>query len=216
MPDLYSEIRDEVAQESLLNFFKKYGKLLAIIAIFIILAIAGNKTYKFFENKKITKTSDQYFVAEELLAKNDKDKAIAELDAVINNGYGNFKYVAGFRKAEILIGENKLDEAIEIYDKISNAKDADVSLKDLAALFLVHKLSETGKKEDGRVAIKLAEITKVGRPFRYNALEIKGQLELDKGNKEGAKEIFLALKNDIATPESTRARAKEIYQLINQ
>ena len=194
MVDILDEAREAVQQEQMLALVKKYGSLVVMLTVGVIVAIIGWQMWKASERKAQYKASIAYFDALEKLQAGDKKGAAEALSAIVKNAPKGYKSIAQLQLAAQKVEAGKVKEAIADYEAIE--KTGDPAFRELATL-LIAELT------DGPV-----ENTK--GVWRFSALELQGLKYLQAKEYAKARESFTKISTDPVTPQGIRQRATDL------
>ena len=139
MADIFDEVSEELKQDQLVQFWKKYSKLIITIIFLIILSIVSYQAYIMWNKKKIEAISEQFFQALEKL----EDKNYSESQNLFLNNSHNYKsgynilFLFGLAEANYQSG--KIDEMILNYKTIYDDESVDIYYRYLSRILSVLK-----------------------------------------------------------------------------
>lgn len=201
MVDVFTEVDDELKNEEMNKWLKKFAPKVIALAIVVVLFTAGRVIYT---NNKVAHNEEQTEILSEII--NNKSSETMSLE-------GNHKLLADFAKAGNLVDDSKTEEANIIYKEIMSDKSVAKEYKDLASIYFVQNALNTegaDLKESHEVIKSFLDKESV---YFYIASELNALIELKNGNTEIAKAIFTTLDNDYDAPEEIRNRAEKIRTL---
>ena len=139
MADIFDEVSEELKQDQLIQFWKKYSKLIITIITLIILSIVSFQAYIMWNEKKIETISEQFFQALEKL----EDKSYSESQKLFLNNSQNYKsgynILSLFGLAEANYQSGKIDEMILNYKTIYDDESVDIYYRYLSRILSVLK-----------------------------------------------------------------------------
>jgi hypothetical protein len=201
MVDVFTEVDDELKNEEMNKWLKKFAPKVIALAIIVVLFTAGRVLYS---NYEISHNEEQTEILSVVVNNNSSELMSLE---------GSHKLLANFAKAGDLVDEGKSEEANSIYKDIMNDKDIDKEYTDLASIYFV----QNTLNQDGADLKEAHEVIKgflnKESVYFYVASELNALIELKNDNVEIAKAIFTTLSNDYDAPEEIRSRAEKIRTL---
>lgn len=211
MPDLIDEIKEDIKDEKFEELWKKYGNHIIGAIIVVVLSTGGSVWWKSSNIATQEKNGSQIYKAYLGEEQNNGEESIEIYSNLIEEeGYGDV-YLSGLRKAALLLENNDVLGANEVYKGIVSSKKAPIEVREFAEiLYLQNSISEK-KAEDITRLKKIAEGEGV---FKYSAKEMLAFIEYEAGNYMGAKTIFEGLKEDVYTPMRMRDRSVEMIKTI--
>jgi len=200
------EVNEEIRQEKLGFFWRRYGFALVGAAIAIVLVTAAYQGYAAWTSRKADRMGDAFVETLELADKADSDAVLKKLDAVEKTGFGAYPALAAIRKASLLMERGDRAGAIAIFDAVAAAYSTPKILKDMASLRAAYILVDTGSFADVEKRVK-ALATDID-PMRLAARETLGLAAWKAGKTEDALYYFNKIRDDkdaAATGFSRRA-----------
>lgn len=194
MVDILDEAREAVQQERMVAMLKKYGSVIILSTVVVVIAIVGWQMWKAHQTNAALATSQQYFDALEQLQAGNQGAAETTLNTIIENGSDGYKTIAMLQLAAEKMLAGKKDEAIALYNKVEK-EAADKAFRELGALLAAQHKGEAIQKTDG--------------VWKFTALEIQGLKQLEAKEYAKARESFTTISTDPATPQSLRERAAD-------
>ncbi|MBM3520446.1 MAG: tetratricopeptide repeat protein, partial [Alphaproteobacteria bacterium] len=113
---LFQEVDEEVRQEQYKKLWQRYGNYLMALCVVVVGAVAGFKGWEYWQVKQAEAAADVFLDAEKIAETDKAEDALARFAAVSHDGYGQ---LARLREASVLLGQEKTDEAVKIYDAIA-------------------------------------------------------------------------------------------------
>lgn len=208
MVDLIDEIRDEVKKDNLAAFWKRFGKLIILGLVAIIVATAA------FSWWKVQKTTEQKEVGRALYKLNqaaqmqDSDSVVTLADAVQDKAKAQVFAIASLREAALLVQTGEVDKAITLYDETIAKSDKKSIYANLAKLLKVSL--EEGEGKDAL----LADVVNAEDGWHYLALEQQVLGALEQGDKTKALELIAVVEKDAGTPDYMKSRLLEVKTIL--
>ena len=209
MADIFDEVSEELKQDQLVQFWKKYSKLIITIIFLIILSIVSYQAYIMWNKKKIEAISEQFFQSLEKL----EDKNYSESQNLFLNNSHNYKsgynilFLFGLAEANYQSG--KIDEMILNYKTIYDDESVDIYYRYLSRILSVLKDNSSSFDQQ---RLLLEPILKSPSILQVLAAELEVLLFI-KFNK--IKEAKKAL-NDLLKRSDISFEQKNRLELINR
>lgn len=215
--EIINQAKSDARTESLKNLLIQNQKLIKItIAALIVIAIGlfAVNAYKKANRVKFSKILHQVLLDQRL---GNEDKAIEGLKLIYESksAPSDLRSLAALRFSAMLIDDNKIKEAVEIYLDIANCSSCDRYIANLSALIAVKiMISDDNWQNDNNLVKKITKIENSATILRYYITEQRGFLQLKLNN---LKESYQAFELIIQNPESSpnlKERAQEAVKLI--
>jgi hypothetical protein len=205
--DIFREIDEELRRDNLLKLWQRYGKYVIAVAV-LVLAIAGGIVAWRDHQASERRAQGQRYSSALALVREGKPGDAAKLFAVLGQEGGGYSLLAAFEEAEMLAKSGDSKAAIAAYDRLAGESSIDPEFRDLAELLSVmHGLPDG----DPKAAVeRLQKLTAPGNPWRATALDLTAAAKLKSGDRDGAREIYQQLADDLSAPQGLRARAAEM------
>ena len=144
---LIDEVTEDLHDEQIMNFWKKYKYLIFLSVIIVIAALAAIEGYTSWKRKTRLAESDIYEQASVLGAQGQSKAAMEKYDS-LQNGKTKYRYLAKIRQAGILFEEKKDKEALAILDQLRQDEKVPETLRAVATLGYVSHQIETGNPSE--------------------------------------------------------------------
>ncbi|MBN9565902.1 MAG: tetratricopeptide repeat protein [Alphaproteobacteria bacterium] len=212
MSDLLEEIKEDIREEQLTKFWKSYGNW---VIGGVITILAGTAIGISLQNWKASKLEEysQKFNAAVSVERTDHEQAekIFEDLAKTSSGYA---VLSKYRLASQAFRKGDLAKASEHLKAVEGMSFSDDIYRDLAKIMRINMNVSADNKDD--MIKQLESLTKEKNPLRALALELKGILLMEKGDKELAQATFTKLlSTEVAAPaflERVKALASQTKQ----
>lgn len=212
MADIFQEIDEELRQEKAEKYWQKYGLYVIIVAVGIVVAVAGNVFWRDYQVKEMAAEAEIYSAAVAKAAEDDIEGAIAALSAVEQNAGAGYASLAKLRAASLLAERGDTDGSLAAFDAVANGADTPKVLKDAAIILAV--LNNMDKGDSASLSDKLGPLAAAGNPWSGIATELQALLAEKSGNRAKARELYKALADAADTPAEIRARATEMLRAL--
>lgn len=210
-----SEVNEELRSDRARKLWRTYGPWVIGACIAIVLAVAGNEGWSWWQNSNSSRSAQQFYDAQALAEIGDIAGAQAALERLESEGSSGYPILARFREAGLLIRDGKTAEAVAAYDALATGQN-DRNLRELALVLAGYALVDGG--DVAAVEQRVGSIAAAAdSPLRNAAREALGLAKYKAGDIAGAVAEFDAAIADAAISQDLRTRV-EIYrnQLIAQ
>jgi hypothetical protein len=197
MSELLQELEDDLRQERFDQLWQKFGKMMVVASLAIILGTALGVVWKNHRQTQAAEQTAQMLKASDLLNAKDFKGASAAFDQLMADKHSSYYGIATLRKAQAQTASGDKDGATKTY---SEAAGNDGEFGALAALMA----------QDNAKPI----VPDKNSPFYFTELEWHGWQLLGAGKKDEAANIFLSLRDDKTAPRPLRSRMQEALQHI--
>ena len=212
---LFQEINEEIKNEKIMAFWKKYG-LYALILVVVALTIAVSyESIVAWKNKKAQTWSDAYAYAFNLQIQGNYDKSIAVFQDMADKNDGIYRDFSLLQIANIYLEQDKVNEAMTTLQKIIDNDDANPNLKNVALIKLVsYKLENAPAEEINKL---LEPIINANNVWTNVALELKAMLAIRENDLATAKDLYSQILNSGANlQESMKTRAQDMLAVLSE
>jgi len=207
------EVEQELRSDKISDFWNKYKFLVIGGAIAIVLATAGYRFYDSYSQSVAGQSGDRFLSAIELSNEGRHDEAITSLEALAEDGVGQYPALAKIRLAAEFARKGEPEKAIDSFDTIANDTGFDETLRNVARLRAGLLLVDHGSYD--QVSDRLQAMSETGKSFRHSAREGLGLSAWKHGQYEDALVWFQAIADDQGSPNGVRARAGVMLQLLS-
>lgn len=212
MADFLEEVKEDIKKERVEKLVAKYGRYFVAAGIFAIIGITIFSWYKDHVRNTQIETGDKYTEALRLLS-GDKEKGSSLLNEIVDKGPASYREFARLKKAEILLEDGKVKEAVEVYDSIAVDASADLVMREVAGLQAAYILIEHSP-EDNSIETRLDKLSKKGTIWYGSATELKALYLAKKDMTDQAADIFSQLSAADGLSSSMKERAEKMAALL--
>jgi len=204
----FQEVEENLRRDRMTDFFKSYGKWVAVAVVLFLAAIGG---WIYWEEQQKRTSSDQseklHAVLTDLAA--GKTQAVPQRVAELEKSHSDVvRASAILTDAAVALEKNNRSAAIAKYRELANDKGLAQPFRDVATVRLTALEFDTIKPEE--VIARLQPLAKAGNPWFGSAGEMTA-LALMKQNKNAeAGRLFAAIAADQQVPSSIRSRAVQV------
>lgn len=206
------EVDEAVRQDKVLSLFQRYGKPALAVVVLGLLALAG---FLFWQNSRQEArgaVGEQFTLALDKLDASDLPAADKELAGVIEKGGPGSAAAARLLRGGIAAAQNKPAEAAKLFAEVAADDKAPQPFRDLATIREV--AIKFDQMPPQQVVDRLKPLATPGNPWFGNAAELVAIAYLKQGRNDMAGPLFAAIARDKETPESLKARARQMAGLL--
>lgn len=209
MADFLDEVIEDVKQENFRRILEKYGNYLVGLILLVVLSTGLGVWYKNHHKKQIISSGNLFYEASNIAGTGERSQVSQLLDNIVEDGGDGYRSLALLQKATILENAGDYRQASDIYKEIGNSaaseEIADMALLHFSYIGMEHPEQSSVKKEE--LNSILENLSKLGRPWRFSAMELQGIIALRENNIDKARKIFITLREDALSPRSAKDRA---------
>jgi hypothetical protein len=211
--DIFREVNEEVRQEQIVTFLKRYGPYLAGLIVLVVLGVAG---YRYFEDqgrREHAQMGEAFIEAVETANSGQTDEALKKFAAVAeqdpDESYG---LLARFRRAELLAESNDSNGARAQYEEIAADSGVQRVYRDLAALYGAQLALAAGGGEE--LQQRLEAMQDDGNPWRLSVMELQGLNQYKMGQRDAAKVTFRSLFDAAPADSGFKGRSAQMLAVL--
>jgi hypothetical protein len=208
--DIFREVEEEVRQERLQKWWKKYGDYVIAGISAIAITVAGYKLWQHYQEQQRLKASSQYQSATQLLTTGQYDLATQAYAQIAKNSPSGYSHLARLSQADSLLAQGKTDEAVAVYTALMN--DDKAGIGEVARIRAAWAQADTKSTNDLRTLLAPINDDKSG--WRFMAREILAYRTYRDGKTKEAQKEFETLASSADAPASLRQRAAAMATLI--
>ena len=205
--DIFREIDEELRRDNLLKLWTRYRwHIIAVVVLALLIAgaIVAWRDHQVSERR----AEATRYAGALALARSGKEADATKLFGALAQSGGGYGVLAAFEQAELRARAGDRKGAITAYDSLAKSPDLSPEFRDLAVLLSVMRGLPD---EEPKTAIeRLQPLTAKDNPWRASALELIAAAKLKANDREGARDIYKQLADDLSTPQQLRARAAEM------
>lgn len=212
MSDFLREVDEDYRRDQLLNLWKRYGSWLIGAAILTVIAVAGFKAWNAHVSEQRQARAEIYETALNAVNDGHINEAFAnlvELQGTDSEGYGVLSRLA---QAKLLILENKIGEAVTLYDDVAADSDAPKVLQELAVVLSAS--AQFDMLSGDEMQERLALLAQSNSGWSALANELIAMSYLRESREEEAREILDILSIDPTAPPGVKARASNVLAVL--
>lgn len=212
MSDIFNEIDEDIRREQLSRLWRRFGPLLILLAVLIVVGVGGWRYWEYSKAKEAAAAGERYVAAMALAQDGKPAEAEAALKAIANDGPQGYRVLARFRAASELA---RTDPAGGLAGFEAIAQDGSVSalLRDMARVRAAFLLVDTGSQSD--VASRVEVLAAPGNAWRHAARELMALAAWKAGDVADTRRWAQDLIGDIEAPAGSRTRGQLLLDLAS-
>jgi hypothetical protein len=208
--DIFHEVDEEVRREQLKKLWERYGVLFVVLAVVVVLGVAGWRGYDWWITKESAKAGAAFEAAATLAEQGKTDDALTAFQRVAAEGTAGYAKLARFREAGELAKRDP-KAAVALYEGLAADSKLDKSLQELAAIRAGFLLADSASAEELRR--RLEPLAAPDGVFRHTAREILALSAWKNGDAAGLKRWSDLIVGDAETPAAIRSRVEVLNTL---
>ena len=220
MVDIFDEVTEDLRTERAILLARRYGGLLIAALILVLLGVAGQQGYVWYQNKQNDKAATAFIAitgpiddAGPNLTNDQRQTDAATLTNFAATAPGGYRTLANLRAAALYADAGQAAQAQGIWNNVADDSGADPLLRDLAnLLWAQHAL---GSAPDADVLARLKPLLDQTNPYHALAQETQALLYLHEGKTDLAKALFSQIASDPTAPDGVRNRADGLLAKLN-
>ncbi len=213
---IFREIDEELRHEHYAKLWKRHGKFIITLAVFMIAGVAGYKAWQSYDINTRRGESERF--AAVMTAKETEAKSAAAFAKLAGEFSGGYALLSRFQEAAAKAKAGDAGGAAEVYGQIAGDSGVDVVYRDLAVVLGVTLEMGAGGDITAMTALatKIAPLMADDNPWRHSAREISAALALGSGDDKKALGLFTRLAQDATTPPGIKKRAAEMARALGE
>ncbi len=212
MSDVFREVNDDLRREQLKALWKRFGIYVIGAAVLIVLVVAGYQVFASIDANRSAEAGDRFQAAANLLVDGDVEGAEAAFQAIVEDGYGDYEFLALMSIAAIRAEAGDINGAVTAYDTVAGNADAEPALRDVAHIRAGYLLADTLTPD--QMTDRLATFIEEGNPFRTLALEALVLTAINAEDYDRAMAWVIDMVEDPFADEAISARANVLFSYI--
>jgi hypothetical protein len=208
--DIFREVEEEVRQERLQKWWKKYGNYVVAGISILVIGVAGWKMWERYDQQQRIKASSQIESAAQMSAAGQADLAAQAYAQIAKKAPTGYALVAQLGQADELLASGRTNDAVALYMQVAEHDKA--GLGDVARMRAAWAQGDKLSTEELKTL--LAPLNNGTSKWRFMARELLAYRALHDNAVEAAGKEFAALAADKDAPSSLRQRADAMATLI--
>lgn len=212
---LFQEIDDELKQEKMLNFWKKYGLYAMIIMVVSLTLAVSYESILAWKNRKAQSWSNAYAYAFNLQVQGDFDKSLAVFQDIADKNNGIFRDLARLQIANGYFEQDNVAKGVELLQEFVKDSDADENLRQAATVKLASYLLEQAPANQINALVE--PLISAQGAWVNIAKEIQVMLAIREKDFVKAKQLYQEiLDNPDNLQDGMKTRAQDMIAVLNE
>lgn len=211
------EVDEELRREQLVNFWRRYGRVLAIGIAVALAALAGVLWWQHHKTELAAEQSAKFTEVYDMLAAGKTAEAQKPLKELSGSDNPTYRALARYIEADVLLrdsaadaakGAPKLREAAAKFASVASDASVAQPFRDLALIRQTY--AEFDGMKPQAVVDRLRPLATKGQPWFGSAGELIALAQIQQGNKAAARSLLGQIAADETVPDSVRQRAVQL------
>lgn len=212
MSDFLREVDEDYRRDQLIGLWKRFGPLVIGAAIATVLAVAGVKGWNAYVAEERQARAEIYETAVMAVNEGRLNEAFANfIDLQDGNGEG-YGVLSRFAQAKLLLLEDKVGEAVALYDAVAADGSTPDALQDYAVY--LSAAAQFDMLSADQMQERLALMIQSGGVWAPLANELLAMSYLRESREEDAREILNVLSVDPTGAPGVAARAANVLSVL--
>ncbi|MBY0563297.1 MAG: tetratricopeptide repeat protein [Hyphomonadaceae bacterium] len=199
------EVNEGLRQDRVLQFLRKYGPVMAGVAIVLVLGLVGWVVWTEQRQQTARAQSVEYYAALQLAAEGNLDGAKTEFARLREEGPRTYQVMARMEHAALLQEQGDLEAALAEFEAAAESAN-DPLMRDTALLRAAYIAAET--QDFTALQQRLQPLAQSDSRLSFLARELLGVEAWEAGETQLARETFEALSLAFDAPEAVQQRAQ--------
>lgn len=215
-PDLtdafIQEVDEDVKNDNLKALWNKYGLL---IIAFVVLAVSAAVSFDQIKNWRIAqnqKRTEEYMAAAQI-RQDDPETTIAALQQVSQKNQGIFSDFARLQIANVLLSEDKVEEALTALENLVNDKQVNSEVKNVALIKLATYRLDTMDKDSFEQLLQ--PLLKENTSWTPMARDLLAMSAIKNGDIDTARNIYENILKIEDLPEGFKVKIQDMLSSIS-
>lgn len=203
MSDFLKEIEEDIHEERIINFWRKYGNLIIGIALAIVLGTVAYVIWQYMKGKTQMRRHDAFTQAVGLMSKGQKEEALKAFQA-LGTESGGYAKLAQLYEASLIANPETL------YNKIAQENVADPALSKLPKI-----LNAARSLDKPEALAPLESLTAPGNAWAPLSLELLALADVKRGDSVGAAKQYIRLLKEETLTSDEKLRASMMLSQLD-
>jgi len=210
--DLFREVNEELRRERLKQLWDRFGSWVLTGAAVIVAVVGGYKYWQYWTAQQSAAAGARYVAALSLVEDGQQAEALEAFKAMAADAPAGYRLLAHLQMAGLAVKEDRIDDALAIYDAIVGDRGADQLLRDYATV--QSAMLRVDKEDWTKIKNRLNQLIGAESPWRFSAREIVGLAAYRAGKMDEAERLFNDILSEPGVPTGVRQRANVMLALI--
>lgn len=210
MVDFINEVEDELRKDQYNKLLRKWGPLIAALAIAIVAAAGFYEYTKTAEDRAARNASIEYITATDALEAGNAEDALRRFEAISQKAKPGYAGLSLTQAADIELNRGNAQRAVALLDSAAGAFETPLH-KELTQYKAALLLSDMGRNDE--VLQRVNPLIGSGKPFSQLARELRAFTYLALNDTARARSDFLFLSTALNAGDGVTTRAKQMLAL---
>jgi hypothetical protein len=210
VPDVFDEVEEDLRRDRAEKLWKKYAPYLIAAAVVLVAATGAYSFWQDQQRKRLEASAQRYAAAGDLIA-GDRERALAELRGLAQDGSGGFAGLARLKEAA-LIAERDPAQGLALFRRVAADSALDAELRRTAAAMAAVLAVDAAPRAEAELAA--GGLQAAGSPFLNSGREAEALAALRAGDEARARELYRTIADDLTAPPGLRQRAAEMLAAL--
>ncbi|MEA2756172.1 MAG: hypothetical protein QOJ54_2461 [Aliidongia sp.] len=212
LADIFNEIDEDLRRDRLEKLWQRYRGWVIAAAIGVVLATAAGVAWRDYQQAQYAAAAQRYNAAE-ALARTDSTKAVAAFDTMAADSGSSYAVLARLQAAALKARDTDKAGGIAALKAIAADSAVEEPYRSLAAILAAQYGIDDEPAAD--IIARLQPLRASTEAWRFDALELTALAQYKSGDKPAALNSYKQLADDLAAPQTMRARATEIIAALS-
>ncbi len=204
------EVDDEVKNDNLKAFWKKYGLFIVLFVILVLSITVSFETIKNWRENQFRKQTDTYIAAN--LDQNPQ-QMMAALEKIAAGDHGIYSELARIQISDLLLEQNKIDDALKMLQSIVDNDELNPRIRNLAAIKLAAQEIDTAPFAEIETLLK--PVVAADDSWAPIAKEYMALSAIQSGDHETARNLYQELLQDSRISDDFRNRVQDMLTALS-
>lgn len=212
MADIFNEIDEELRNEQIHKLWDRYGVLVLVGAVAIVVAVAGWRGYDYWRTIQARAQGDAFAAATALAKAGDAKGAEEAFIGLAKTGAGGYPALASLRAAATVAEAGDEAAAMRAFDGIAANAATPPLLAEVARVRAAYLALDV--EERAALEARVTPMALAGKPFRHSAREILAFAAWKAGDAAATRRWIDSIEADPETPRDLADRIAVLAALL--
>ena len=202
------EVDDEYRRAQLESYWQRYGRVLAIVVVVLLVALAAGLYWREDRARRAGATGERFNLALTQIDSGNVAAAAPVLADLATTGSPGYRAAARLEQAAVAVQTGDTAKALTVYRALAADTTEAKPFRDLATIKATRL--EYDQLPPATVVSRLQPFAVPGDPWFAVAGEMTAVAELKLGQRDRATPLLIAIVRDASAPPSIRNRAAQL------
>ena len=205
------EVDEDVKNDNLKELWNRYGLFVIAVVVLAVSAAVSFDKLQAWQTMRNQNRTETYMAATKL--QDSPEETIAALQKISQDNQGIFSDFAKLQIANVLLEENKQEEALAALEKLAGEQQVNSEVKNIALVKLATYKVDTMAYEDLKQLLQPVLIE--GNSWMPLAQDLLAMSAIKSGDLENARSIYENILKIKELPEDFRAKIQDMLSSIS-